>query len=55
MKKKQRFWAGFYNDKVDITEQGAWYVKMPAIYVRKIDAKKYHGDVRLVEIKVISQ
>lgn len=55
-KKKIRFWAGFVDDKIATTQE--YYgdrLKMPAIYIRRADANKSYEDVRLIEIKIISQ
>ena len=55
-KKKLRFWAGFCDNKISFTQEYYGYrFLMPAIYKRRIDAKKMYEDVRLIEIKIISQ
>ena len=54
--KKLRFWAGFCDNLIGETQE--YYgnrLKMPAIYIRRIDAQKMYEDVRLIEIKIISQ
>lgn len=54
--KKIRFWGGFCDDKLGETlEYYGDRLPMPAIYKRRIDAEKMYEDVRLVEIKIISQ
>lgn len=55
MKRKQRFWAGFSENKIDFTSE--YYgdsLPIAAIYKNKGDAKKCYKDVRevrIVEIK----
>ena len=53
---KKRYWAGFENNR--IAETCEYYGdrnKILAIYLRKSVAQKLYEDVRLVEIKIISQ
>ena len=52
--KRLQYWAGFVDDKLAETlELYGDRLKMPAIYIRKSDAKVMYEDVRKVEVKII--
>ena len=56
IKGRQRFWAGFFDGRIHHTlEYYGNRFPLAAIYIRKMDAEKSYDDVRLVEIKIISQ